>query len=904
MQQLVGRSAELATVRGLVDAAAGGRGGALLVAGEAGIGKTRLLDEAARRATAAGMVVLSGRAVQGGGTYRAVAEAVIGTLDRPELADSADLRPYRPAIGRLLPGWAGADGGAVPPATVDPVVLLGEGLLRLLRAGGPACLLRLEDLHWADDDTLALVEHLASAATGTSVLLAVSARDEGRAMERLAGAPGVSVVRPGRLDRTEVAALAAACRGGRPVSDADLDRLLARSEGVPFLVEERVDGPGDGVPPTLAGLVGARLATLAPDERAVLAAAAVLGGELDWRLLAPTAGVAEPVVVAALRAAVSAALLTADLRWPHALTREAVLSSLLAPERAVLARRGAGVLARRAGPDDRPRAAELYLDAGEPGTATELLLELAREDVRRGALRSAERLLTRAAASGTHTAEVTVERVRVLALVGRGEEALALGDAALHALHGDAHAELCLALARAAVVEARWAVAESYVERAGRPDDPRSLVLHADAAFGAGRAEEAAALATAAVARAEEVGAPAALCEALGVAMRAGRRADTAPDLLRRAAQVAAEHGLTPWRVEALTQLGIIEALESDHPLSLHHARQQALDAGMLLHVGSIDVVLADHAFLVQGPRAAEPHARRACETVAPLGLPVLHGLAENSLACSVGALGDPAEMEALLASALRRSHGDPDVAAWGSMVRAVVALTVHDLAAATAHADAGAAHLLDHEAAPPLHPFGLWALLHTVAGDPSARDRIRRHPAGQRAANRAALGYAEAFDAGRAGRADEAAARFAAADAEMGPHHWWRRLVRLVALEGAVVDGWGDPVPTLRADLEHHERAGDDGLARTCRDLLRRAGQPARRGRGTSAVPPELRALGVTSREVDVLDLVTQGLTNAQVAQRLFLSTRTVDSHVASLLAKTGASGRAELRSTAGVRR
>jgi DNA-binding NarL/FixJ family response regulator len=84
--------------------------------------------------------------------------------------------------------------------------------------------------------------------------------------------------------------------------------------------------------------------------------------------------------------------------------------------------------------------------------------------------------------------------------------------------------------------------------------------------------------------------------------------------------------------------------------------------------------------------------------------------------------------------------------------------------------------------------------------------------------------------------------------------------------------------------------------MARTCRDLLRRAGQPTRRGRGRASVPPALRALGVTSREVDVLELVTAGLTNAQVPTRLHLSPRTVDTHVASLLAKTGVAGRAGL--------
>ncbi|WP_131763627.1 helix-turn-helix domain-containing protein, partial [Actinomadura fibrosa] len=69
------------------------------------------------------------------------------------------------------------------------------------------------------------------------------------------------------------------------------------------------------------------------------------------------------------------------------------------------------------------------------------------------------------------------------------------------------------------------------------------------------------------------------------------------------------------------------------------------------------------------------------------------------------------------------------------------------------------------------------------------------------------------------------------------------------------------------------------------------------RAGRGRAAVPAALRAAGVTSREMDVLALVTDGLTNRQIAQRLFLSPRTVDTHVGNLLAKTGAADRTELR-------
>ena len=527
---VVGRAAELATARGLVDAVADGRGGALLVAGEAGIGKTRLLDEVAGRAREHGLPVLSGRAVQGGGTFRAVAGAVIGLLDDPGHARAPALRPYRAALARLLPSWAEADGGMDAQASADPVVVLAEGLLRLLRLAlgtAPGCVLRLEDLHWADDDTLALVEHLAGAAADSPVLLACSARDDApaHAARRLAAAPGTITLHLARLGGRDVAALAAACRGGRPVTDEEAQRLLLRSDGLPFAVEELLAAPGSAVPPTLAALVAGRLAELPEPARAILHTAAVLGPELDWRLLAPATPAAEPDVSQALRAAVGQALLVADgpvLRWPHALTRDAVLATLLPPERAALAGRVARVLAERAGPDDEPRAAELFVEAGETDAAVTLLLRLARRDAARGALRSAEHLLAAAAEAGSGTrlaAAVTAERVTVLTLVGRAADALALGDAELDGLRGDAHADLCLQLARTAITAGAWADAEAYVARAGRPGDPRSLVLRADAAFGEGRAVDAGRFAAAAITRAEQV------LDEHAAATDAGRRA-------------------------------------------------------------------------------------------------------------------------------------------------------------------------------------------------------------------------------------------------------------------------------------------------------------------------------------------------------------------------------------------
>jgi DNA-binding CsgD family transcriptional regulator len=916
---LVGRTAELATIRRLVDGTAAGRGGVLLVAGEAGIGKTRLLDEVAARAAERGLPVLSGRAVQGGGTYRAVAGAVIGLLDADHATARAAepaLRPYRAALGRLLPSWAGSGPPDGYGSDADPTVVLAEGLLRLLRLApttAPGCVLRLEDLHWADDDTLALVEHLATAAAGSPVLLACSARDDapGGSARRLAAAPGTVTLRPARLTGPEVAALAAACRGGRPVPDEEARRLLDRSDGLPFAVEELVAAPGTTVPPTLATLVADRLAALPEPAREVLHAAAVLGPELDWRLLAPVTGGTEPEVLRALRAAAAQALLVADgraLRWPHALTREAVLDVLLPPERAALAAHAARVLGARAGPDDELRAAELFVEAGEPDSAARLLLRLARHDASRGALRSAEQHLAAAAATcpgAELAAAVAVERVAVLTQVGRAGDALALGTEHLGRLRGDAHAEMCLQLARTAIAAGDWTEAEGFVERAGRPSDPRSLVLRADAAFGAGRPAAAAELAAAAIIRAEETATPAALCEALDVASRAAWRVDldVTEAMARRAAQVAGEHGLTPWRVRALTGLGMMEMLRHDDESTLRRARELATDAGMLGQVAAIEFVLSDQLWHVEGPRVGAEIVAPLADRTRPLRLPQLQeGLDSMARMLDVGAraaAGDAAA-QALAARdrpAGRRASIGPEQ--WHIM-QVLVALLEHDLPRAEAALAGGVTELLlDETTAPPLPFIGAWALLKTAVGDPDGLvgRRARTRPAMQVGANRGAFAYSDAIVHGRAGDDDRAMALLTQGDAELAGQPWWRRLLRTVVLHSAVVDRWGDPVPALRGDLAAHEQAGDTALARTCRDLLRRAGAPTRRTRGSTGVAPRLRARGVTAREAEVLGLVTRGMTNAQIAKKLFLSPRTVDTHVANLLAKTGAAARAELR-------
>ena len=916
---LVGRAAERAAVERVLAAARDGHGRMLLVTGEAGIGKSRMLDEAARLAAGAGMAVLSGRAVEGGGTFRPIADALIAHLRDREVTESAALRPYRWALQRIVPGWAGAGGERPPAPTVDPVLVLGEGVVRLLRviAGGQGCLVRLEDLHWADADSVALLTYVAAALGACSVAVVASARDEPAhpAAQPLAASPDVEVMPLARLDPEQVMALATARRRGAPMPDDQLRLLVQRADGLPLLVEELVDalarsrdGGEPPMPPTLAALVERRLAALAPAQARVVQAAAVLGDVTDWTALSAVARQAEQGVLDALRDAAGVHLLIVDgagrLRWRHALTRDAILATLLPPERAALAGRAADVLLDRGRPGDDAHAAGLLEHAAQPARAAEVLLGLARRDVARGALRSAGQRLDRAAATGAATGAVLVERVRLLTRCGRAGAALAVGAAAVDGttagVVGDEHAELRLQLARAAIAAGRWTVAEEHVRRAGRPDDPRSLVLAADAAFGDHRPAESAALAERAVRLAERGGDPAVLCEALVVASRAAL-ADltTATAVLIRAAQVAAEHGLLPWRVEALRVLGLTQTHTATTAPALTEARALAEDAGMLATVATIDMVLADERCTIDGPQPALAIVTGAAERAAALGLRDLLEPARMEVALFHALAGQTRAAHAAIDAVLAGPDVSPDAVAAMTAVRGIPALLAHDLETANGLIDEGIRALITRPSIAPFSVFGIWPLLRTVVDDrgDEAREVMRTASPSVRAINRAGVLYADAVAAGRSGRPDAAAALLGDTDVLLAARPWWRRLLHVLVLDAAVADGWGDPVPALRADLAAHEAAGDAPLARICRTLLRRAGAPVRRGRGDAHVPPALRALGITSREVEVLDLVAQGLTNAQIAQRLVLSPRTVETHVAHLLAKTRTAGRTELR-------
>ncbi|HEX7276944.1 MAG TPA: LuxR C-terminal-related transcriptional regulator, partial [Acidimicrobiales bacterium] len=241
---------------------------------------------------------------------------------------------------------------------------------------------------------------------------------------------------------------------------------------------------------------------------------------------------------------------------------------------------------------------------------------------------------------------------------------------------------------------------------------------------------------------------------------------------------------------------------------------------------------------------------------------------------------------------------GDPSIDVFAACARTSLALRDDDRSAAIDHAEevAGDARFFS-----PL--IGWWALLKAL--DPDSGDaavesvRASGEPAHYLA--RPYFFYADAVVLGRHGRAEDAMAQVARGDALLEGFESQRQTGRRWMAEAALLDGWGEPVTWAREALARFEAWDQPRPAAGCRSLLRRAGAPVpRRGRGTAPVPAELAALGVTSREIDVLALVAAGLSNREVAEELVVSVRTVENHVENLLAKTGARRRTGLAGVA----
>jgi DNA-binding CsgD family transcriptional regulator/tetratricopeptide (TPR) repeat protein len=351
----VGRRDEVAALTALCDRARAGEPGFAIVAGEAGVGKTRLVSELAGHADGSGFTVLTGHCVELGAEGLPLAPLIdaLRTLarmtSRGELAEV--LGPARRGLGRLLPEL---DPGvsAEPPADgiqVSQLLELVLGLLGRLSARRPL-LLVLEDLHWSDQSTRELVSFLIRSLRGVRVVLLATYRSDElnrrhplrpllASWERLRTVQHVELR---RFEPGEVAAQLGAILGTEPTAGL-VDLVFDRSGGNAYLVEELAGvmrGGGDpaDLPPSLADVLLSRADALSPGAQRLLRTAAVAGRSVPDKLLAEVAGIGDADFYAGLREAVESHLLVVDhtgrsYAFRHALTRDAVYEDMLPGER-------------------------------------------------------------------------------------------------------------------------------------------------------------------------------------------------------------------------------------------------------------------------------------------------------------------------------------------------------------------------------------------------------------------------------------------------------------------------------------------------------------------------------------------------------------------------------------------
>ena len=464
----VGRSAELAQLRGLLRACRRDRAGrTVLVRGEAGIGKSRLVRELC--AGARGFRVHEALILDfGGGPASAVAELASGLLD---LSPKAPLEARVEAVERVIARGAVAPklrlhlldlaGAPLPPelaalraAMDEPTRVEGRGralaaLLRAAAAERPRLLL-VEDLHWADEATLAELGALARVVPDCAALLLLTTRPEGDPLERAwrtlpAEAPLV-VIGLGPLAAAEAERLAARLL----VAEAGAARRCAvRSGGNPLFLEQLaragLDRGEDALPSTVQSLVLARVDRLGSRDRATLRAASVLGQRFSLEALRavaddPLADCTELVRRDLVRPHGT------DFLFAHALIRESVYASLLQERRRELHRRSAEWYASR----DPLLRAEHLVAAADPEAAA-ALLAVARAEAAGARLSATRDLLARAeplAREPTLRAAIATELGRVLLELGAVEPALAAFERALAAADdpaGRARARLGLA---------------------------------------------------------------------------------------------------------------------------------------------------------------------------------------------------------------------------------------------------------------------------------------------------------------------------------------------------------------------------------------------------------------------------------------------------------------------------
>jgi DNA-binding CsgD family transcriptional regulator/tetratricopeptide (TPR) repeat protein len=846
------REAELSVLAESVRAAADGNGSVVLVFGEAGIGKSSLVDALRARLPAEGRML-------------------VGYCD--DLATPRTLGPFRDLVGSVGTELSRAvtEGG-------DRDRLLTALRAELSWPEHPAVLV-VEDVHWADDATLDALRYLIRRMAGLPAVLVMTYRDDelGRehALHGLLGQASRSdLVRRLPLRRLSAGAVRA-LSADSPVSATD---LYALTSGNPFFVQELLaSATGNQVPPSVADAVLARVRSLDPGTQDVLEQLAVVPAALDrWLVDALVPGPATGTV-AALAAAEQHGLLTVSARrvsFRHELTRRAIEGAVPSARLIALNQRVVDVLTRREG-SDLSQIVHHAAQAGDTGAIAAYGPAAARDAARAGAHQQAVAhfglVLEQAGRFEPGERAALLEQYAVESYtIGAAAQAVEAMRGAIELLaSGGDRGRLGADLRW--LSRMRWmALDRAGAEQAGQeaidvlePDgDPALLALalsnQSQLLMLANRAVESIPYGERAVALAREVNDAATTSHALAnIGTARWMLGDPAGQhTLDEALRIALDAGDTEDACRAYVNIvwNLVDYLRLDEA-------ERYLTAGMKLaaereFLGFLDYMQSGRARLDfarghwdEAVRRAElvldAHPNTRCTALMLLGWigtrrgePGAAGLLESAWQMAVQA--DELQRTAPVAAAraedawLRGDH-----AAVRDLVRPVYA-EAERLASAVHQAELG--YWLARAGQPV-----------TVGGD---------HPYAIQAA----------------GRWREAAAAWAAAGC---PYE-----------QAAALAESPDPEPLLAA-LGILDELGARPLATRVRARLR--------GMGVARVPrgpvDETRAnpAGLTARQVDVLRLLSRGFTNAQIASELVVSARTVDSHVAAVLAKLGARDRRE---------
>jgi DNA-binding CsgD family transcriptional regulator/tetratricopeptide (TPR) repeat protein len=983
---LVGRRVELTLLTEVLTRGSASR--AVVLVGEAGVGKTRLVAEAIRRARAAGGTVLAGNCLPltDSVPFLPVTEALrtLGRVDGTTVPPPVLQRcapDVRAELARLVPGW----GPAPAPAGREPDEHdLVEGwrrgrlfaalrdLLAAVAADGP-CALVVEDLHWADATTLDFLAYLTAVDRDGVTPLVMTCREEeidpkrpvGRWYAELARQHGVTLLLLARLSRPEVAQQISGLLGAAAPSSF-VDEVVSRAGGNAFFTEQLVtaavrdtDGPrpGVGLPASLAQLLIARADAVGDDGREVLSALAVAGRGLNDTVLMSVTGLDRDRLGAAVRDLADARLIDrprVDGRYQlrHALVGEAVAADMLAGERrarhAVVARK----LIANAAADGAGEVAEHW------GAA-----DAAAEEVpwRRAAAKEAEQVYAyREAANhwqrlidlwprvspdsrpaGVDLATVYLNALAALDRCGDSRTARPLAEEAVHAVAATADPRK-LALLYDRVSTYRWVDDEEAAL------EPLQIALQLLADLPAGR-EHAMVLHSYAQ-RVLDISSMSAARPYLDQALHACRAAGSAADDIK---------------IKVLRDLSVCAMHEGD----IDTGTRQLAEAATLAEQHRDPLAAAGVAFLRAEDQLVLGHLEQAA-AAAQSGLEAArraglerHPNAEFMAYChfeALAELGRPAEAEPVLpattestrtsAASLARAHLDLLI---GDAEAATSRLAQIEAVSAAGNLTVGAGLLTPAE-------IELWT--HRPA---DALTRIRQTPTGidpafqmgyigpiLRTAMRACADLAETARA-RRDTAAEAEARRSAQDlvdahATVRPdpfatHPYWTT----APAEGATwaaeltrVAGTPDPDAWAAAavawtGLGRPHRVGyarwrqaeallhTVGRTEHVRECLREAATAAnghvpllteirslariagldlyeQQPRAVAALVAQPPPYQLTDKEMSVLKLLAEGLTNKQIGARLFMANKTASVHVTHILSKLGVKNRAEAAAVA----